>query len=282
MKKTAKKVKNFLKTILSGIIGAGIFFMLSIIAFAIAKIVFLILKRDLIISKYNIIAGVLLFVIFGFAYGMSVYIKKNSYMKTMTPGWKNITIDVIISLVFTIITYIVIKQKYYLMLRAKSAILVFALLLVLFYAFSALLVQVSKPPRAYKHKKRNIVLAILFNPIFILLFLGLFVAIIYNSLYVPCGVTVMGTDKNKDTINTQRLDIKTGEKIVNIDGVVMKSLQDVRRYISSLKTTKEVILETENNIYYIKTYQLNNNRWDFCLSKNTAQQNKLLDKVEIY
>ena len=261
MKKTAKKIKNFLKTILSGLIGAGIFFMLSIIAFAIAKIVFLVLRRDLIISRYNIIAGILLFVIFGFAYGMSSYIKKNSYMKTMTPGWKNITIDVIISLVFTIITYIILKHRYYIMLRAKSAIVVFAFFLIVFYTFSALLVQISKPPRTHKHKKRNIVLAILFNPIFIMIFLGLFIAIIYNSLYVPCGVTIVGTDKNQNTINTQRLEIKEGERIINIDSITITSLQDVRRYISSLKTTKEVILETENNIYYIRTYTEDHNRY---------------------
>jgi heme/copper-type cytochrome/quinol oxidase subunit 2 len=261
MKKTAKRLKEFLKTILSGLIGAGIFFMFNIIAFGIAKIVFIIQKRDLIITRYNIVATILLFVLFGFAYGMSSYIKKNSYRKTMTPGWKNITIDIVISLMFTIITYIILKQKYYILLNAKSSLLVFALFLVLFYAFSALLTQIAKPPRTHKHKKRNIVWAILINPIFIMIFLGLFITVIYNSLYVPCGVTVVGVDKNINTANTQELDIKTGEKILKLDDTKINSLQDVKRYIASLKTTKEIVLETENNIYYIKTYQSENNRY---------------------
>lgn len=261
MKKTAKKMKEFLKTIFSGLIGAGIFFMFSIIAFGTTKIIFLILKRDLIITRYNILAGILLFVLFGFAYGMSSYIKKNSYRKTMTPGWKNITIDVIIALVFTIITYIILKQRYYILLKTRSVLLIFALFLVLFYAFSALLVQIAKPPRTHTHKKRNIFLTILVNPIFVIIFLGLFITVIYNSLYVPCGVTVVGTDKNVNTANTQELDIKTGEKILTIDDVKITSLQDVKRYISSLKTTKEIVLETENNIYYVRTYRSENNRF---------------------
>lgn len=259
MKKTGQKIKNFLKTIISGLIGAGIFFMFCIMAFAIAKIIFWVMKRDLIITRYNISVAVLIFMIFGFAYGISSYLRRNSYRKTFTPRWKNIALDILLSLIFTIITYVIIKQKYSILLTTRAVLLVFALFLVLFYAFSALIVQISKPPKTHKHRPRNIFWATIVNPVFVLIALGLFIAVVYNSLYIPCGVTIVGTDNNKNTANTQELGIDTGEKIVSIDNEKIQSLQDIKRYLSSLKSAKEVLLETEDKIYYIKTYESDDN-----------------------
>ena len=85
--------------------------------------------------------------------------------------------------------------------------------------------------------------------------------VVYNSVYVPCGVSVIGIDKNVYTSNTRNLGISANERIIAIDNVKITSLQDVREYIASLESTKEVSVETTKNIYLVKTYQVDDKRY---------------------
>ena len=133
-------------------------------------------------------------------------------------------------------------------------------LALLMYPFCALTSTYFTIKRFKKHSKRNF-LTILFNPIFVMIYFWLFIIVAYNSVYVPCGVSIMGVDNNRFTVNTQSLDISFGEKLLKIDDAEVKSLNDVRNYINGLEMTKEVVVETEKGIYYIKTYNQGSNKF---------------------
>jgi hypothetical protein len=150
----------------------------------------------------------------------------------------------------------------------------FVVTFVLFYAFSALISNihhhVTDKKRRHKLKKSTIALAIIFNPIFVLIYLWLFSMVVYNSVYVPCGVSVVGVDKNVYTGNTRNLDISPDDRIIAIDGHRIISLQDVRAYMNSLESTKEVQVETVNNTYLVKTYSVDGKRYMGLLLKEEA------------
>jgi PDZ domain-containing secreted protein len=78
---------------------------------------------------------------------------------------------------------------------------------------------------------------------------------------VPCGVSVIGIDKNAYTGNTRNLGISPDDRIIAIDGVNVVSLQEVRDYMNSLDVTKEVTVETVNKTYLVKTYQIDGKRY---------------------
>jgi hypothetical protein len=259
----SKGVTRFFKSIFAGIVGAGVFLMLCVFAFSVAKAVFMFLGRDLLLSKFNIITAIAIFAFFGFVYGVSAYLKKNSYHKLLTLTWINFLVDVILSAIFTFLGYIFIRSMFGLMLGIKGFIAVFIILFVMFYLFSAILANYLAPKRrrVKTNKTRNVVLFIVFNPIFILLYLWLFGFVVYNSIYIPCTVSVVGTDANLHTANTLGLNITPGERILSIDGTSIRSLQDVKQYINSMESTKEVSVETENNLYYIKTYEVDGKRY---------------------
>jgi hypothetical protein len=270
------KVKNLFKSTFSGLVGSGVFLMLAIFLFAIAKIVFIIFKRDLLISKFYIMLILAIFVILGFIYGVSCFVRKNSYRKLLNLNWKNFLLNIIIAILFTLIGNWIIRSNFGMKLSPRGYILLFVVLFILNYLFSSILVAylAVKKKRPKQHNARNIVWIVLFNPIFIMIYVWLFLFVAYNSIYIPCGVTITGIDKNVNTANTLNLDISHGEKVVSIDGTQIASLQDVRRYLDSLTSTKEVALETTNKIYLLKTYKIDGKRFmglllqqDYCERK---------------
>jgi PDZ domain-containing secreted protein len=72
---------------------------------------------------------------------------------------------------------------------------------------------------------------------------------------------VIGVDKNIYTGNTRHLGINSDDRVIAIDGVAITSLQDVKDYMNSLESTKEVNVETLNTTYFVKTYQVDGKRY---------------------
>jgi len=259
----SKKSKTFFKSLLSGIIGAGIFLMLGIFAFAIAKIIYLIIDKDLLLSKFNIISILALFMFVGFIYGISSFIRKNSYRKLLKLTWTNFLTDLIISVVLSFIGYLILRYSLNIGIGIKSLILGIIVLFITCYLFSAILANYLTPKRLRikTHKARNMVFFILFNPIFIIIYLWLFSLVAYNSIYVPCTVSIIGIDKNPYTANTLSLGLTSGEKLLSIDNVKINSLQDVKSFTAGLSSTKEVTIETDKGLYYIQTYEVDGKRY---------------------
>jgi len=256
-----RKVKKFFGGIFHGLKGSAIFFMLGVMFFALWKIVYIIISKDLLLSKYLIGGVMAAFVIIGFIYGVIAYRKKNHHYKTYTMTKKNFIINLVLTLIFTGYFWYVLRSK---IIPSNTIYIFFAIAFVLFYAFSALISSihhhVAKRQRR-KIKKSTILFAIVFNPVFVLIYLWLFSTVVYNSIYVPCGVGVIGVDKNVYTGNTRNLGIGPDERIISIDGIDVQSLQDVRNYMNSLEVTKEVAVETLNNTYFVKTYQIDGKRY---------------------
>jgi len=266
-----RKLKKFFNNIFHGLKGSAIFFMLGVMFFAFWKIIYMVLSKDLLLSKYIISAVMAAFIILGFIYGIIAYRKKNNHYKMYTMTGKNFIINLILTLIFTGYFWYVLRNR---IVPSNTIYLFFVATFVLFYAFSALISNIhhhiTNKRRRHKLKKSTIVLAIIFNPIFVLIYLWLFSMVVYNSVYVPCGVSVIGVDKNVYTGNTRNLGITPDERIIAIDGVNIVSLQDVREYMNSLESTKEVAVETLNNTYLIKTYSVDGKRFMGLLLKEEA------------
>ena len=267
------RMKKVLKSIYSGFVGAVQFFVIAIMVFAIVKILYLLMKKDFILSQYSLSIVVLLFLLLGFAYGVRSFHKSNKYYKMFHSKWSVFWLDVLISFVFTLAIYIILTEGLNYSISGLMFIGTFIILFVLNYGFSALVISIHNHKKAHFRKSRGL-LAFLMNPVFVLLYFWLFSLTVYNAVYVPCGVSIAGVDNNPFTRNTMNLDIKPGEKIVSIDNVKLNSLNEVRSFIDSLESTKEVAVETENNLYYIKTYMQGNNRYmglilkqDYCARK---------------
>ncbi len=257
-KKTIKKTLYFLKSLLAGAIGTAIFFLLAIFSFALVKIIYFIFGNDLLISKYNITLVFAIFMIFGFIYGINCFVRRNHFYNIFKVSWTDLMIDGVLSLLFSFVIFLLFKHSFKLQFTYKGYILLFALLFVLFYVFSAVflkLYECIKKPKKTKYKKSMWFYAVAFNPLFVLAYLFLFGLVVYNAFFIPCNVTVAGVDTNIYTANTAGLEIKSGEIILSIDGTEINSLQDVRAYIDSLDVTKEVLVETNKKMYYIKTYK---------------------------
>ena len=256
-----KKIKKFFNNIFHGIKGSAIFFMLSVMLFAVIKILYIIFSRDLLLSKYTV-AGVMgLFIIVGFIYGVVAYKRKNYHYKLYTMTRKNFLINLVLTIIFTAYFWYVLRNR---IAPSNTIYMFFAIAFILFYAFSALISNIHHHISKRQHhriKKSTIVFAIIFNPIFVLIYLWLFSMVLYNSIYIPCGVSVAGIDKNAYTASTKNLGISPDERIIAIDGVDVVSLQDVRDYMGSLTVTKEVSLETVNKTYLVKTYQMDGQRY---------------------
>ena len=192
---------------------------------------------------------------------MIAYNKKNHHYKVYTMTGKNFIINLTLTIIFTGYFWYVLRNK---IIPSNTLYLFFCGAFILFYAFSALISNIHHHITKKQHKKikkSTIFFAIVFNPIFILIYLWLFSMVVYNSVYVPCGVSVIGIDKNVYTSNTRNLGISANERIIAIDNVKITSLQDVREYIASLESTKEVSVETTKNIYLVKTYQVDDKRY---------------------
>jgi len=235
--------------------------MLGVIFFALWKLIYIILAKDLLLSKYIIAATIAALIIIGFIYGMIAYNKKNHHYKVYTMTGKNFIINLTLTIIFTGYFWYVLRNK---IIPSNTLYLFFCGAFILFYAFSALISNIHHHITKKQHKKikkSTIFFAIVFNPIFILIYLWLFSMVVYNSVYVPCGVSVIGIDKNVYTSNTRNLGISANERIIAIDNVKITSLQDVREYIASLESTKEVSVETTKNIYLVKTYQVDDKRY---------------------
>lgn len=257
----SRKIKNFFNNIFHGIKGSAIFFMIGVMFFAFYKLIYIISSKDLLLSKYFISAVIAGLIIIGFIYGIIAFKKKNHHYKMYTMTKKNFIINFILTLIFTAYFWYVLRNR---IIPSNTIYLFFIGAFILFYAFSALISNIHHHISKKQHKKikkSTIFFAIVFNPIFVLIYLWLFSMVVYNSVYVPCGVSVIGIDKNVYTSNTRNLGITADERIIAIDNVNINSLQDVRTYISSLESTKEVAVETTKNIYLIKTYQVDNRRY---------------------
>jgi len=256
-----RKFKKFFGSIFHGLKGSAIFFMIGVMLFALWKIIYIVMSKDLLLSKY-VIAGVMAaFIVIGFIYGMIAYRKKNHHYKVYTMTGKNLAINLILTLIFTGYFWYVLRNK---IIPSGTIYIFFFIAFILFYAFSALISSIHHHIAKRQHKrikKSTIFLAIIFNPIFVLIYLWLFSMVVYNSIYVPCGVSVIGVDKNAYTGNTRNLGISADDRIIAIDGMRIISLQDVREYMASLDSTKEVTVDTVNNTYLVKTYQIDGSRY---------------------
>jgi len=261
-----RKILNFFKAVLSGCLGAVLFFILSILVFSIVKIIFLLQNRNLFLSQYNIGAIIVAFLLVGFIFGALSYAKKNTYYKIFRLIPERFWLNGVIALVFSFIAYFLVKANYGIVLRFWPFVLLFIAFLILFYGFSAVTMHIYKAypfTRTARRKTtfRDWILFVFLNPVFICIYLLIFGSVVYGSLFIPCGVSIVGVDRNINTANTVSLDIQQGEKLLSIDGISMNSLHDVRDYMNSLKTTKEVMVETPDRIYYVKTYADNGQRY---------------------
>lgn len=253
-------MKRFFKRLAAGLIGADVFLVIGVMVFALIKIVYIILKKDLLISKYNVGMVLALFLLLGFLYGIRSYHKRNINSKLFKLNWINFWMTIMVSLVFSLGTYIILREGFSNDIGIRSFVGMTAVLLFLMYPFCALTSTYFMIKRFKKTFKRGI-LTFIFNPVFVMIYFWLFIIVVYNSLYVPCGVSIVGVDANKYTSNTQSLGISLGETMLKIDETEITSLNDVRRYINGLETTKEVIVETDRGVYYIKTYNEGNNKY---------------------
>ena len=265
------KFKKFFNSIFHGLKGSAIFFMLGVMFFALWKLIYMVLSKDLLLSKYFVSAVMAAVIIIGFIYGIIAYRKKNNHYKMYTMTGKNFLINLALTVIFTAYFWYVLRNR---IIPSSTIYVFFVAAFILFYAFSALISNihhhVTNKRRRHKLKKSTIFLAIIFNPIFVLIYLWLFSLVVYNSVYVPCGVSVIGVDKNVYTGNTRNLGIGADERIIAIDDVHIVSLQDVRDYMNSLQATKEVNVETVNNTYLIKTYSVDGKRYMGLLLKEEA------------
>lgn len=256
-----RKVKKFFGSIFHGLKGSAIFFMIGVMFFAIWKLIYIIISKDLLLSKYTIGWVMAAFIVIGFIYGIIAYRKKNQHYKTYTMTRKNFIINLVLTLIFTGYFWYVLRNR---VIPSNTIYLFFAVAFILFYAFSALISSIHhsiSKKKGHKIKKSTIFFAVIFNPIFVLIYLWLFSTVVYNSIYIPCGVSVIGVDKNAYTGNTRNLGISPDDRIVSIDGVMVDSLQDVRNFMNGLEVTKEVKVETLSNTYFIKTYQVEGRRY---------------------
>lgn len=253
-------MKRFFKKLAAGLIGADVFLLIGIIVFALIKLAYIFMQKDLLISKYNIGFVIAAFILLGFIYGVRSYNKRNINSKLFRLNWINFWMTLLVSLVFSLGTYLILREGFSNDIGIRSFVGMAIILAFLMYPFCALLSTYFMLKRFKKKAKRN-VLTFLFNPLFVMIYFWLFIIVVYNSLYVPCGVSIVGVDTNKYTANTKSLGIPFGERLLKIDDTSINSLNDVRKYINDLDTTKEVVVETENNIYYIKTYMEGNKKY---------------------
>ncbi len=256
------KLRKLFSNIFHGLKGSAIFFMIGVMIFAFIKMIFMIMFKDLLLSKYTIAWVMAAFVVTGFIYGTIAYRKKNHHYKIYTMTGKNFIINLILTVIFTGYFWYVLRNK---IIPSKTIYLFFVVTFVLFYAFSALIsnihYHITDAKRRNKLKKSTVFLAIIFNPIFVLVYLWLFSMVVYNAAYIPCGVSVVGVDKNIYTGNTRNLGISSEDRIIAIDNHKITALQDVREYMNSLEATKEVRVETLNNTYLVKTYSVDGKRY---------------------
>jgi hypothetical protein len=253
-------MKRFFKKLAAGIIGADVFLVIGILVFALIKLIYILIKKDLLISKYNIALAIAIFLALGFFYGIRTFHKRTINSKLFKLNWINFWMTIMLALVFSLGTYIILREGFNNDIGIRSFIGIVLMLILLMYPFCALLSTYFIVKR-FKHKAKRNVLMIMFNPIFITIYFWLFVIVVYNSIYVPCGVSIVGVDGNKYTMNTKSLGFSYGEKLLRIDGVEITSLNDVRNYINGLDATKEVVVETDKSEYYIKTYTVGSNRF---------------------
>ena len=251
---------------IAGGIGAVAFFIFSLIAFTVVKLVYRLSDKGLHMSKYNIGAVVAIFIILGFIYGAICYNKRNYYYRLFKTHWSIFLINLVFSAGFAFITYILLKYQFKLSLGVDSFIIVFIVYFILYYLFSALFYHAyiaynSTPAKKSSFKKSNWVYIILFNPVFVALFFFIFMAVVYDAIYIPCGVSIVGVDHNINTMNTQNLQIQYGQKLISIDGQPMYSMDQVKYYLNSIESTKEVVVETQDHIYYIQTYDVDGQRY---------------------
>ncbi len=266
MKRSTRKLLQFFKTIVSGIIGAVLLLILGLLLFAIVKVIYLVQQNNLLLSPYTIGIILFIFVIIGFVWGVTSFLKKNSLYKIFRWTSARFWIAAMLALLFTIIAYFIAKGTYAITLGFWQFVIMLIILYFLCYGFSAVAVHIyTAYPFTHMARRKTTfkdwLFLVLFNPIFILLYLWLFSIVAYNSMYVPCGVSIVGVDRNVNTINTASLDIVAGQKLISIDNVPIHSLQDVRDYMNSLTTTKEVIVETPSTFYYVKTYEEGSRRY---------------------
>jgi len=253
-------MKKFFKKLAAGIIGADVFLVIGILVFALIKLAYILLRKDLLISKYNIGVVIAIFLVLGFFYGLRSLKKRNINSKMFKLNWVNFWMTIMTSLVFSLGAYIILREGFNNDIGIRSFIGMALMLILLMYPFCALTSTYFIGKRFKKNSKRTI-LMILFNPVFIMIYFWLFTIVVYNSIYVPCGVAIVGVDNNKYTANTKSLGFSFAETLLKIDDKEMNSLNDVRAYINSLETTKEVVVETDKSIYYIKTYNIGSNRF---------------------
>ncbi len=267
MKRILKKTLTIVKGIVAGLIGTILMLILGTTIFALLQGISTLTNWELTMSGYNIIVTLVVFGILGFVYGIISFRKKNYHYKIYRPTVKNIVLTLIVS---GILTWIITIAP---IITNASWKEIWAMLFLGTYIFCSIIVYLFslKKKDLRRVRKSTYIIGLIFNPVFIIIFITLFNQLVFTTLYTPCGVVILGTDKNVHT-DTWNVEVLPGEHIVSIDGRAMNSLRDVRTYISDLPTTKEIQLETETNIYYLKTYMQDDERYmglvlkqDFCV-----------------
>jgi hypothetical protein len=248
-----------IKALFSGIVGASILFLLCTLIFSLIKIIYLVANKDLLISRGNIALVTVILVLIGFIYGIRSYLKGNTYTKSLALNWNNFLLDFIISAIIAFIVFIILKYIYRAALPLYALLLFFIIGIILFYPFSGFVSFLLLKQKA-QHRVRNKYWAFILNPVFVVIYLWLFGMILYNAVYVPCAVTILGVDKNPFTANTINLGIPYGSRLVSIDNNPIVSINEVKSYLSSMESTKEVSIETEDQIYHLKTYMVEDKR----------------------
>ena len=249
---------KWLKSFGLGLVGSAVFLLVAVMLLAILKVICLVIQQDLLVSKYNIAAVIALFAIAGFIYGVKK--RKTFFSKFFGLSWASFWMAVLVSLVVSLAAYIILKDGFRTMIEPRIFIALLLLTAVLIYPFCALIASYFTIRKTKQEKKRTF-WTVAFNPVFAIISLWLFAIVAYNAVYTPCGVVINGIDKNENTASTMNLGIRQGERIVSIDSNPVMSLNDVKRYVDSLDSTKEILVETEDNIYYIKTYSKGNSRY---------------------
>ncbi|GIU69317.1 MAG: hypothetical protein KatS3mg002_0553 [Candidatus Woesearchaeota archaeon] len=266
-------MKRFFKRIAAGIIGADIFLIFAIMLFAFIRVLFLIIQKDVSISKYNLAVILFAFLILGFLYGIKSYDKRTVNSKLFKINKVNFWITILVALVFSLAINIILKEGLRIVLEINNLVLLILIMILLMYPFCAILSSYFILKK-FKNKTKRIAMLLILNPLFIIIYFWLFMSVVYSSIYVPCGVSIIGVDNNRYTISTKNLELPLNEKIIKIDDKEIKSLNDVRSYLNNLESTKEIMIETDTRIFYLKTYSIGNRKYMGLLLKQEYCEKK--------
>jgi len=122
----------------------------------------------------------------------------------------------------------------------------------IFYPFSALLYFIYN--RSHRVPLQNkfiplLILLILINPVFAVVFTSLNSATVYLITHRPCGAIYYGFTNDSAAKDAGML---PGETIVRIDNITVKTAKDLITYLNEIRYEKNVTIETDRSIYNLK------------------------------